>query len=222
MAQLRALGVGSPPNKGFALLGEPHRHMRSKPLGRPCLGELLQQPEQPRQERKLPVPSIPPILENHSWLPGQAGLVPELQQPPVLPEPSGTGLQEPLGRSTAQTHTPAAPDFPGACWKHLCPPCWGAEVLLVPACGSLHQLLPLRCPTQGQGGARAVSRGPSCRCHAGTCHSQQWRHCYYTWPRSPFKALKDELCFIYIKEAISEPICDQICCQRNFALSHYI
>lgn len=97
--------MGSPPNRGFALLGEPHKHMRSKPLGRPCLGELLRQPEQPRQERKLPVPSIPPILENHSWLPGQAGLVPELQQPPVLPEPSGTGLQEPLGRSTAQTHT---------------------------------------------------------------------------------------------------------------------
>lgn len=41
-------------------------------------------------------------------------------------------------------------------------------------------------------------------------------------PESPFGALEDELCFIYIKEAISEPICDQICCQRNFALSHYI
>lgn len=52
--------------------------------------------------------------------------------------------------------------------------------------------------------------------------ARQWRHCYYTWPHSPFKALEDELCFIYIKEAISEPICDQICCQRNFALSHYI
>lgn len=52
--------------------------------------------------------------------------------------------------------------------------------------------------------------------------ARQWRHCYYTWPQSPFKALEDELCFIYIKEAISEPICDQICCQRNFALSHYI
>lgn len=96
--------------------------------------------------------------------------------------------------------------------------------LLVPGCGCgcLQQLLPLPCPSQGQGGARAVSQGPSCQCHAGTCQSQQWRHCYYTWPQSPFKALKDELCFIYIKEAISEPICDQICCQRNFALSHYI
>lgn len=39
---------------------------------------------------------------------------------------------------------------------------------------------------------------------------------------SPFGALEDELCFIYIKEAISEPICDQICCQRNFAYLHYI
>lgn len=41
-------------------------------------------------------------------------------------------------------------------------------------------------------------------------------------PESPVGAQEDELCFIYIKEAISEPICDQICCQRNFALSHYI
>lgn len=221
VAQLRAVRVGSPPNRGFALLGEPHKHVRSKPLGRPCLGELLQQPEQPRQERKLLCPASLQSWKTTAGCLGRQGWCLSSSSPQCCLSPPEQDCRS-LWDAAQPRHTPAAPDFPGACWKHLCPPCWGAEVLLVPACGSLHQLLPLRCPTQGQGGARAVSRGPSCRCHAGTCHSQQWRHCYYTWPRSPFKALKDELCFIYIKEAILEPICDQICCQRNFALSHYI
>lgn len=53
-----------------------------------------------------------------------------------------------------------------------------------------------------------------------TTRRERYQLCPHS--ESPFGALEDELCFIYIKEAILEPICDQICCQRNFALSHYI
>lgn len=74
----------------------------------------------------------------------------------------------------------------------------------------------------GHGGKQQGLGALSPRAMQALVRARQWRHCYYTWPHSPFKALEDELCFIYIKEAISEPICDQICCQRNFALSHYI
>lgn len=189
--------------------------MRSKPSGRhhALLGSCSSQSNHDRKENSL----CPASLQ--LWLPGQAGLLPELQQPPVLPELSRTGLQDPLGcRRPAQTHQKLSISQECAGNTSAC----RAGEKSRADCGSLPQLLPLPHPTQGQGGAGAASRGPSCRCHAGTCQSQQWRHCYYTWPQSPFKALKDELCFIYIKEAISEPICDQICCQRNFALSHYI
>lgn len=123
-------------------------------------------------------------------------------------------------RGAQPSRAPAAPDLPGLAAS---PPWRRGAVLPVPARRSSGQQaaafdVPASATEESERGLGALSPGAT----QALVRARQWRHCYYTWPQSPFKALEDELCFIYIKEAISEPICDQICCQRNFALSHYI
>lgn len=109
------------------------------------------------------------------------------------------------------------PAFRG--WKHHPWLCGGSGAVLVSLLTAPATFdVPAGATEESERGLGALSPGAM----QALVRARQWRHCYYTWPQSPFKALEDELCFIYIKEAISEPICDQICCQRNFALSHYI
>lgn len=116
-----------------------------------------------RQERKLPVPSMPPVLEKHSWAGRAAARAPAA--PSAVPALQ-TGLQEPLGCCGMQEpspDSPAAPSFPAACWKRLCPPCWAAEqgclslAVAVAACSSsCHFHVPARAREEHEQCLRAL------------------------------------------------------------------
>lgn len=86
--------VGSPPDRRFALLGQPGEEQT---LGQtPCLGGL--------QEREPPVPCMPPLLESTAGSPGRQGCA-RAAAAPVLPRPSRAAPQELWGAGAQPEHT---------------------------------------------------------------------------------------------------------------------